>query len=71
MTTIIRLWDEHPQLSSFVILALGMLIILLFLGPARGIRCITVVGVGCSNDRSGSTMHLDHWLGCRGRSRSR
>ena len=30
MTTLKRLWDEHPQLSSFVILALGMLIILYF-----------------------------------------
>lgn len=30
MTTLKRLWEEHPQLSSFVILALGMLIILYF-----------------------------------------
>ncbi len=30
MTTLKHLWEEHPQLSSFVILALGMLIILYF-----------------------------------------
>ena len=30
MSTLKRLWEEHPQLSSFVILALGMLIILYF-----------------------------------------
>jgi len=30
MSTLKRLWEKHPQLSSFVILALGMLIILYF-----------------------------------------
>jgi MFS superfamily sulfate permease-like transporter len=30
MTTLKRLWEQHPQLSSFAILALGMLVILYF-----------------------------------------
>ncbi|HEY52127.1 MAG TPA: hypothetical protein G4N94_01585 [Caldilineae bacterium] len=30
MTTLKRLWEQHPQLSSFAILALGMLLILYF-----------------------------------------
>lgn len=30
MNTIKRLWDEHPNLSAFALLAAGMLIILYF-----------------------------------------
>ena len=30
MTTLKAFWNDHPDLSSFVILALGMLIILYF-----------------------------------------
>ena len=30
MNTLKNLWDRHPDLTSFVILALGMLIILYF-----------------------------------------
>ncbi|RME82284.1 MAG: hypothetical protein D6775_11340 [Caldilineae bacterium] len=30
MTTLKRFWEEHPNLSSFIILAVGMLVILYF-----------------------------------------
>ena len=66
-----KLWDDHPNLVSWLVLAVGMVIIVVI--AARNVG-FTAGPMGCADrgdDRPGRAVCLDHQLGRRRRGAER
>ena len=67
MSQLRKLWHDHPNLVSWLILAVGMVVIVVIAAAQRRLHDEPMGRAHCCDDRPRGPMCLDHQLGRRRR----
>ena len=63
MSQLRKLWHDHPNLVSWLILAVGMVVIVVIAARNVGFTTSQWAALDCCDDRPRGPMCLDHQLG--------